>query len=57
MNKQKILGYLMAIVGFIMILINAIGYIFNINITSPVISTLGIIFVAIGMMNVRKYNK
>jgi len=48
MNK-KVQGLIMAIVGFIMILINAVGYIFNLEVKSSALTILGIIFVVIGM--------
>lgn len=57
MEKQKVAGYIMAIIGLIMILINAAGYIFQIDISSPATSALGIVFVAVGTMNIRKYSK
>jgi len=52
--KAKISGYIMAIAGFILILINALDYILNWKLEMPVFGTLGIIFVAIGMKTVRK---
>lgn len=57
MNKQKFLGYIMFGIGFFIILLNAVSYIFKLNGTSPSILILGIIFVVIGMVNVRKSNK
>lgn len=51
---KKIHGYIMAIVGFIMLLINAIGYIFHFDFKAPVITILGLIFVVVGMTITRK---
>jgi len=39
----------MALIGLIMILINALGYIFNWDITSSALVIMGIVFVVIGM--------
>jgi hypothetical protein len=54
MSKAKISGYVMAITGFVLILINALDYIFNWGLETPIFGMLGIIFIAIGMKNVRK---
>jgi hypothetical protein len=53
-NENKISGYVMAAVGSAMILANAIGYIFNLDITSSAFSILGIVFLVMGMKLVRK---
>lgn len=54
-NKNiKIRGYVMFWVGFVMILVSAVGYIFNVGIKSPAISVLGIVFIAVGMATIRK---
>ena len=45
----------MAIIGFFMLVINAIGYIFNLNIKTPVLTIMGLVFVVIGMKIVREY--
>ena len=50
-------GLIMAIVGFIMILINAIGYLFDFDITSPAMGIMGLVFVAVGMGMVRRTKK
>ncbi|MFA6022622.1 MAG: hypothetical protein WC781_00880 [Candidatus Pacearchaeota archaeon] len=47
--NNKISKYIMVIIGFIMLLINAISYIFNLDITSPAMVVLGLVFVVIGM--------
>lgn len=46
-NKQKNSGYIMADVGFVMLLANAFSYIFDWNIKSPAFTVLGLIFVLI----------
>jgi len=51
MNKNP--GLVMAIVGVVLILINAIGYIFNLNIKSPTLVILGLVFLAVGMKILR----
>ncbi|HII94758.1 MAG TPA: hypothetical protein HA367_03345 [Candidatus Methanofastidiosum sp.] len=53
-NPKKVSGYIMAIIGFVLILVNAIGYILKTNSTPSVIFILGIIFLVIGMMSIRK---
>lgn len=54
MNNPKYSGYFMAITGFLMLVINAVSYIFKYGMNSPVIVILGIMFVVIGMMTIRK---
>lgn len=54
MKNKKISGYIMAIIGFIMLLINAIGYIFNLDIKHPALTVMGIVFVIVGMGIVKK---
>lgn len=44
----------MPAIGFILIVINAVGYIFNLNIKHPALTILGIVFVTIGMQRARK---
>jgi hypothetical protein len=51
---SKISGLIMTLVGFIIILINAISYIFNLDLMSPALVILGIIFVVIGMKSSNK---
>jgi hypothetical protein len=55
-NKKKITGYIMVIIGFIIILYHAINYIFGWKLDTPV-GVIGIIFVVIGMGMVRKSSK
>jgi len=54
MTNQKIAGLVMVITGFIMLVINAIGYVFNLETRHPALTTLGLIFVAIGMARIKK---
>jgi len=54
MEKQQIPGYVMAIIGFAMILVNAFSYILKWENTSPTIFIMGLVFVTIGMQTVRK---
>lgn len=45
----------MAGIGFAMLLINALGYLLNWDLTNPLLTIFGIIFVFIGLQMVRKY--
>ncbi len=49
MEFQYNAGRIMVILGFFLILINAIDYVFGIGINSPILLILGLIFVSIGM--------
>ncbi len=54
-NKQdKIRGFIFIIVGFLMLLINAVGYIFSLDIKNPAFTVIGIVFVVIGSKITRK---
>lgn len=44
----------MAIIGFIMILINAVSYIFNLDFKQPALVVMGLVFVIIGMQLAKK---
>jgi len=52
--KRKLSGYIMATVGFIMILADALSYIFSWELESPIFLILGVVFVIIGMRSYRK---
>jgi hypothetical protein len=53
-NQKKIIpGYFMAIVGFILIIISAINYIFHWKMGLPP-AAIGILFLGVGMSWVRK---
>jgi len=54
MNKKQLNGYTMAIIGFLMIFVNALNYIFGWKIGSPILEILGLIFVIFGLNSVRK---
>ncbi|MFH1046705.1 MAG: hypothetical protein V1738_00215 [Patescibacteria group bacterium] len=50
---SRLSGYIMFIVGFVMLLINALGYIFDWEISAPAFTVLGLVFVVIGNKIVR----
>jgi len=54
MNKQKISGYIMATVGFVMLLINAVSYIFGLDFRHPALTVMGLVFVTVGGNMIRK---
>ena len=54
MNKQKISGYIMASTGFIMLLANAVSYIFDLSFKHPALTVMGLVFVVIGGSTIRK---
>jgi hypothetical protein len=53
-DDQKFRGYAMAGVGFLMLLANAFGYIFSLDIKNPAFTILGLVFVVIGLKMARK---
>ena len=53
-KKSLISGYVMAIIGFLLILYNALNYIFGWNAGSTPLSVMGIVFVVVGMGIVKK---
>ena len=53
MNK-KISGYIMAVTGFIMLLINAVSYIFGFDFKHPALTVMGLVFVVVGGGMIRK---
>lgn len=53
-NKRKIVGYIMALIGFVMILISALNYILGWNMQTSTYSIIGIVFVTIGIGTVKK---
>lgn len=57
MGKQKFSGYLMAVIGLAMLLINALSYIFDGNIKSPAFTIMGLVFVVIGLKLANKLPK
>lgn len=54
MQNQKISGYIMEFIGFLILLINAMGYLFNLDIKHPALIILGLVFVVVGMNTIRK---
>jgi len=44
----------MALIGFLMLVMNAAGYIFHLDIKHPALTVMGIVFVVIGMSMVKK---
>jgi hypothetical protein len=55
-EKKRILGYLMAICGFILIVCTALNYLFGWKVGVPN-TVIGILFLAIGAVWVRKSKK
>jgi len=54
--KNKISKYIMPAIGFIMLAVNAVGYVFDLDIKRPALTVLGLVFVVIGMQIARKNN-
>jgi len=54
MDEREISGYIMAIVGFVMILINALSYLLGWNLKSPAFTILGLVLIVIGAKTARK---
>jgi len=52
--KKNISGYIMAVIGFLMLLTNAIGYVFNLDVKHPALTVMGLVFVVIGMKLFKK---
>ncbi len=48
MEKRQISGYIMAGVGFVMILINAMSYLLGWDLKSPAFTILGLVLIVIG---------
>lgn len=51
---EKISKYIMLIVGFIILLVNAVGYLFDLDIKHPALTIMGLVFVTVGMQVARK---
>jgi hypothetical protein len=54
MPKQKISGYIMAGTGLIIILINAVSYIFGLDFKHPALTIMGLVFAVIGGKMIRQ---
>jgi hypothetical protein len=48
MDERLIAGYIMTIAGFVMILVNALSYIFRGDLRSPAFTILGLVLIVIG---------
>jgi len=54
MDERQVSGYIMAVVGFVMILINALSYLLGWNLKSPAFTILGLVLIVIGAKTARK---
>ena len=54
MENHQISGYGMMITGFVMILVNALSYLFQWDLKSPAFTVLGLVLVVIGAKTARK---
>jgi membrane protein implicated in regulation of membrane protease activity len=54
MDEQEISGYIMAIVGFVMILINALSYLISWSWKSPAFTILGLVLIVVGAKTAKK---
>jgi len=46
--QNKISKYIMLVVGLMMLLVNAIGYLFDTDIKNPALTVMGLVFVVVG---------
>jgi len=54
LGKIKFQGLIYLLIGFVFILVNGIGYIFNLSIKNPIFTILGLTFIVIGFKLYRK---
>jgi len=54
MENHQLSGYGMMITGLVMILVNALSYLFDWDLKSPAFTVLGLVLVAIGAKTARK---
>ena len=54
MDERQISGYIMAAVGFIMILMNALSYLLGWDLKSPAFTILGLVLIVIGAKTAEK---
>jgi len=54
MDDQEISGLIMAVVGFLMILLNALSYLLGWTWKSPAFTILGLVLIVIGAKTARK---
>lgn len=52
-DKKMIPGYIMALIGFLLIILWAINYLFSLKIGLPPV-VFGVIFLALGIANIKK---
>jgi nucleoside recognition membrane protein YjiH len=52
--KNSFSKYIMLVVGFVLLFVNGVGYIFNLNLKNLVLVVIGIVFVVIGMKKIHK---
>lgn len=53
-SKRKIAGYIIAVIGFIMILFSALNYVLGLDLQTTAFSAIGIVNVAIGTGLIKK---
>jgi len=56
-KKYKVLGFLAVVMGFSIVLLNAISYLFNWDIKHPAFTTIGLVCVFIGLRTVSRTDK
>jgi hypothetical protein len=54
MEERQVSGYIMAGVGFVMILINALSYLLGWDLKSPGFTIFGLVLIIIGARTARK---
>jgi hypothetical protein len=54
MDERQVSGYIMVVVGFVMILINALSYLLGWDWKSPAFTILGLVLFVIGAKTARK---
>ena len=54
MDERQVSGYIMAAIGFVMILMNALSYLFGRDLKSPAFTILGLVLIVIGAKTARK---
>jgi membrane protein implicated in regulation of membrane protease activity len=54
MDEREISGYIMAIVGFVMIMMNAFSYLLGWSWKSPAFTILGLVLIVIGAKTAKK---
>ena len=54
LNRKKVQGLVMAAIGGMILLVNAVAYIFSLGFGKPYLTIFGILFVGTGMAMVRR---